>query len=99
VRREDGSWLFSGSMPVDEMAEHLNIALPVERAYQTVAGFVLQAMGRLPVVGDAAEAQGWRFEVVDMDGRRVDKVLAAAGPPGATQAALRPGGGPLTRGA
>ena len=86
-------------MPVDEMAEHLNIALPVERAYQTVAGFVLQAMGRLPGVGDAAEAQGWRFEVVDMDGRRIDKVLAAPARPGGTQAALRPGAGPLTRGA
>jgi putative hemolysin len=99
VEREDGSWLLAGSMPVDEMAEHLNIALPVERAYQTVAGFVLQAMGRLPGVGDAAEVQGWRFEVVDMDGRRIDKVLAAIAPPGGTQAALRPGGGPLPRGA
>ena len=100
VRREDGSWLLAGSMPVDEMAEHLNnVALPEERAYQTVAGFVLQAMGRLPRVGDAVEQQGWRFEVVDMDGRRIDKVLAAPARPGGAQAALRPGGGPLPRGA
>jgi putative hemolysin len=87
-------------MPVDEMAEHLNnVDLPEERAYQTVAGFVLQAMGRLPRVGDAVEQQGWRFEVVDMDGRRIDKVLAAPARPGGAQAALRPGGGPLPRGA
>jgi putative hemolysin len=64
-----------------------------------VAGFVLQAMGRLPGVGDAADVQGWRFEVVDLDGRRIDKVLAAPARPGGTQAALRPGGGPLPRGA
>ena len=99
VEREDGSWLLAGSMPVDEMAEHLRIALPAERAFQTVAGFVLQAMGRLPGVGDAAEAQGWRFEVVDLDGRRIDKVLAAPARPGGAQAALRPGAGPLPRGA
>ncbi len=99
VEREDGSWLLAGAMPADEMAEHLNIALPAERAYQTVAGFVLQAMGRLPGVGEAADAQGWRFEVVDMDGRRIDKVLAAPARPGGEQATLRPGGGPLPRGA
>ena len=99
VEREDGSWLLAGSMPADEMAEHLNIALPAERAFQTVAGFVLQAMGRLPGAGDAADVQGWRFEVVDMDGRRIDKVLAAPARPGGTQAALRPGAGPLARGA
>jgi putative hemolysin len=76
VEREDGSWLLAGWMPADEMAEHLRIPLPAERGYETVAGFVLHAMGRLPRVGEAAEAQGWRFEVVDLDGRRIDKVLA-----------------------
>ena len=97
VEREDGSWLLAGSMPVDEMAEHLNIAHSAERAYQTVAGFVLQSMGRLPRVGDAAEEQGWRFEVVDIDGRRISKVLAASAQPGEAQMALRPGAGPLAR--
>jgi Mg2+/Co2+ transporter CorC len=77
VRREDGSWLLAGLMPIDETAERVRIVLPAERGYQTVAGFVLQAMGRLPRAGEAVEAQGWRFEVVDLDGRRIDKVLAA----------------------
>jgi putative hemolysin len=62
-----------------------------------VAGFVLQSMGRLPRVGDAAEEQGWRFEVVDIDGRRISKVLAASAQPGEAQTALRPGAGPLAR--
>jgi putative hemolysin len=95
VEREDGSWLLAGWMPVDEMAEHLRLTLPAERGYETVAGFVLHAMGRLPRVGEAAEAQGWRFEVVDLDGRRIDKVLAAVvRPTSATVVGRRPGGGP-----
>jgi putative hemolysin len=80
-------------MPVDEMAERLRVALPAGRGYETVAGFVLHAIGRLPRVGEAAEAQGWRFEVVDMDGRRIDRVLAVPARPGVSGAARRPGGG------
>jgi putative hemolysin len=80
VQRDDGSWLIAGSMPVDEMAERLGIAVPQERAYHTTAGFVLSEMGRLPTVGESFDAKGgakgWRFEVVDLDGRRVDKILA-----------------------
>jgi putative hemolysin len=76
VRRDDGSWLIAGSMPVDEMAERLGIAVPQERAYHTTAGFVLSEMGYLPKVGESFDTQGWRFEVVDLDGRRVDKILA-----------------------
>jgi putative hemolysin len=76
VRRDDGSWLIAGSMPVDEMAERLGIAVPQERAYHTTAGFVLSAMGYLPKVGESFDTQGWRFEVVDLDGRRIDKILA-----------------------
>ena len=95
VQREDGSWLLAGWMPADEMAERLGLRLPDERAYHTVAGFVLTALGRLPQVGDSAVAQGWRFEVVDMDGRRIDKVLAApAGAAMAPVAPRRPGSGP-----
>ncbi|WP_241671603.1 hemolysin family protein [Dankookia rubra] len=82
VERSDKSSLLAGWMPVDEMGEHLHIALPVERGYETVAGFVLHATGRLPRVGEAVEAQGWRFEVMDLDGRRIDKVLAAPVQPG-----------------
>jgi putative hemolysin len=77
VARDDGSWLLSGAMPADEMAEQLGFALPAKRDYQTVAGFVLAELRRLPTVGEFMEAQGWRFEVVDLDGRRIDKVLAS----------------------
>ena len=63
-------------MAADEMADLLGIKLPKERKYQTVAGFVLAAFGRIPQTGDQVVAQNWRLEVVDMDGRRIDKVLA-----------------------
>lgn len=76
VEREDGSWLFAGAMPADEMADVLDIALPEDRDYQTVAGFILALLHHIPMTGEAAEAHGWRFEVVDLDGRRIDKVLA-----------------------
>jgi putative hemolysin len=77
VRRDDGSWLLAGSMPADEMADQLGIALPASRDYETVAGLVLSRLRHLPHTGEAVEALGWRFEVVDMDGRRIDKVLAS----------------------
>lgn len=76
VQREDGSWLLSGGMPVDEMADQLGIVLPVTRDYQTVAGLVIGHLHHLPATGEAMDLQGWRFEVVDLDGRRIDKVLA-----------------------
>jgi putative hemolysin len=58
------------------MAELLKLALPQRRDYHTVAGFVLGGLSRFPRLGDAFEFAGWRFEVVDIDGRRIDKVLA-----------------------
>jgi putative hemolysin len=76
VQRDDGSWLLAGWMPADEMAERLGIDLPDNRGYDTVAGFVIHAMGQLPATGDHVTTMGWRFEVVDLDGRRIDKVLA-----------------------
>jgi putative hemolysin len=76
VQRDDGSWLIAGSMPADEMAERLSIALPPERSYHTAAGFVLSQLGHLPDIGESFDSQGWRFEVVDLDGRRIDKILA-----------------------
>jgi putative hemolysin len=94
VRREDGSWLLAGGMPADEMAELLGIALPRERGYHTAAGFVLAAAGRLPRVGEAVEAQGWRVEVVDLDGRRIDKLLATPARAVVAPVARRPGSGP-----
>lgn len=76
VQREDGSRLISGSMPVDEMAERFSISVSEDRTYQTAAGFVLNFLGQLPSVGETFETYGWRFEVIDMDGRRIDKILA-----------------------
>jgi putative hemolysin len=76
VERDDGSWLFSGAMPADEMADKIGIILPENRAYETVAGFVLAQLQHLPKTGESVEVNGWKFEVVDLDGRRIDKVLA-----------------------
>ncbi|MDI6027129.1 hemolysin family protein [Corticibacterium sp. UT-5YL-CI-8] len=76
VQREDGSWLLAGYMPADEMGELLGIEVPENREYETLAGYVLAQLHHLPVTGETVDAQGWRFEVVDLDGRRIDKVLA-----------------------
>jgi putative hemolysin len=78
VRREDGSWLVDGSMPVDEFKDLFNIReLPEEDAayYQTVGGLVMMQLGRIPVAGEHFYWQNLRMEVVDMDGHRVDKVM------------------------
>ncbi len=77
VQRADGSWLLAGSMPVDEMAAQFGIALPAKRDYATVAGFVLAHLQHIPRTGETIETGGWRLEVVDLDGRRIDKVLAS----------------------
>ncbi|MBZ9678489.1 hemolysin family protein [Mesorhizobium sp. ES1-1] len=76
VKREDGSWLLAGYMQADEMADILGIDLPENRDYETVAGYVLSHMHHLPATGECVDAQGWRFEVVDLDGRRIDKLIA-----------------------
>jgi putative hemolysin len=86
VKRDDGSYLISGWMPAVEFANLLQITLPSSRQYQTMAGFLLQQFGAIPDVGAQVEAEGWRFEILDLDGRRIDKVLAtrvddAAGKP------------------
>jgi putative hemolysin len=80
VQRDDGSWLLAGYMPADEMAEQIGIRLPENRDYETVAGFVLSHLHHLPATGEWVNAHGWRFEVVDLDGRRIDKVLATKQP-------------------
>jgi magnesium and cobalt exporter, CNNM family len=77
VERADGSWLLAGAMPADEMADIIGIVLPEKRDYQTVGGFVLSQLRHLPKTGETVEAGHWRFEVMDMDGRRIDKVLAS----------------------
>lgn len=78
VERDDGSLLVSGQMPIDALADRLEIALDEERDYATVAGFALAVMRRLPQEGDHFSEQGWRFEIVDMDGRKIDKLLVTA---------------------
>ena len=78
VQREDGSWLLDGLVPVDEVKELCHIAaLPGEEQgnYHTLGGFVMMQLGRIPRTADRFEMGGHRFEVMDMDGRRVDKVL------------------------
>ena len=63
-------------MPALQFADLLGIALPASRPYQTFAGFLLQEFAAIPAVGDKITANGWQFEIVDLDGRRIDKVLA-----------------------
>lgn len=78
IRREDGSWLLDGMLPVDEFKDIFHIVkLPEEDRgdYQTMGGFVMMHMGRIPSPADYFDWEGLRFEVMDMDGHRVDKVL------------------------
>nr|WP_297357201.1 hemolysin family protein [uncultured Caldimonas sp.] len=84
VRRDDGSWLIDGLIPVHELKDRLPLKeLPEEDRgrYNTLAGMVMLLLGRLPKTADAVEWEGWRFEVVDLDGKRVDKLLATPVPP------------------
>nr|WP_246849497.1 hemolysin family protein [Rubellimicrobium arenae] len=73
--REDGSYLVSGWMAADEFTERLGLPRDLAGDYETVAGLVLNQLHRLPQLGDQVEAGGWRFEVMDLDGRRIDKLL------------------------
>jgi len=80
VQREDGSWLFDGLIPVPELKDRLELKeLPEEDRgrYNTLAGMVMLLLGRLPRTADVVEWNAWRFEVVDLDGKRVDKVLVS----------------------
>jgi putative hemolysin len=80
IRREDGSWLLDGFIPVPELKDRLRLrAVPEEDKckYHTLSGMVMLLAGKVPRTGDKVEWEGWSFEVVDMDGTRIDKVLAA----------------------
>lgn len=80
VQREDGSWLLDGLIPVPELKDKLDLkAVPEEDKgrYHTLSGLMMWLLGRLPQTGDHAEWEDWRLEVVDLDGKRVDKVLAS----------------------
>ena len=80
IQREDGSWLLDGTLSVGEVKDTLQVKrLPGEEweGFHTLAGFILMRIGRIPKVGDYFEWSGLRFEVIAMDGRRIDKVLVA----------------------
>ncbi|HQS97437.1 MAG: DNA-binding protein [Novosphingobium sp. 16-62-11] len=77
VEREDGSLLIAGAFPADALADRLGIDMPDDREFATTAGFCLSVLKRLPNEGEHFTDQGWRFEVVDMDGRKIDKLLVS----------------------
>jgi putative hemolysin len=76
MQRQDGSWLLDGMLEVDEFKDIFDFkTLPHENEYETLSGFVMMSLGRVPQVTDYFEGNSYNFEVIDMDGRRVDKVL------------------------
>jgi len=83
--REDGSWLVDATMPLADFKALLKIDRPLpneaEADYRTAGGFVVTHFGRIPAVGDRFEWAGWRFEVAEMDRRRVDKIAVGMAPP------------------
>lgn len=84
TQRPDGSWLLDGGMPLDELRERLELRrLVADEGYHTLAGWLLGEFDHLPKEGECLSYEGWRFEVVDMDGYRIDKVLAT--PPKAAE--------------
>jgi putative hemolysin len=78
VRRDDGSLLLDGMLPIMDLKDCLEIDdLPEEGDYETLNGLIMLLMGRIPATGDKVVVQQWQLEIVDMDGRRIDKVLAS----------------------
>ena len=77
VERDDGSWWVSGSLSADALADTLGFDLPADRDYATAAGFALSVLKHLPEVGERFSHGGWQFEIVDLDGRKIDKLLAS----------------------
>lgn len=75
LQRQDGSWLVAGWMPVDDFSERFKINVPKDARYETVAGYILACLNHLPATGETFDRDGWHFEVIDLDGRRIDKVL------------------------
>lgn len=77
TQRKDGSWLVAGWMPIADFAERFNITVPKDARYETLAGFVLSQVNHMPKIGESFDLEGWRFEVLDLDGHRIDKVLVS----------------------
>ncbi len=83
VQREDGSWLLDGLIPIPELKDRLGLQhVPEEERgrYNTLSGMLMLLLGRLPQTSDYCEWENWRFEIVDLDGKRIDKVLASPKP-------------------
>ena len=76
MQRDDGSWLLDGSLPVEAAARLLDAEGMVSDDYVTLAGLIIEELGHLPAPGEFVTVHGWCLEVVDLDGRRIDKVLA-----------------------
>ena len=79
VQRDDGSWLLDGLIPIPELKDLLDLTTVPEEGrshYHTLSGMVMQLLGKLPQTGDHCEWESWKFEIVDLDGMRIDKVLA-----------------------
>src|SRR4051812_17554201 len=77
VEREDGSWLVSGAATADLLTDRLGVNMPGDRDFSTVAGFALSVLKHLPETGESFKYDGWSFEIVDMDGRKIDKLIAS----------------------
>jgi putative hemolysin len=77
VEREDGSWLVSGAANADLLSDRIGVSMPDDRDYSTVAGFALSVLRKIPETGEVFKYDGYRFEVVDMDGRKIDKLLVS----------------------
>jgi len=88
VERDDGSFLVSGAANADMLTDRLGVNLPGDRDYSTVAGFALSVLKHLPETGEKFRHDGWSFEIVDMDGRKIDKLIASRPPrrPAASEA-------------
>ncbi|MCJ7723508.1 MAG: hypothetical protein MUP03_05190, partial [Anaerolineales bacterium] len=81
IQRQDGTWLLDGMLSIEEFKEIYKITtLPHEEEYETLAGFVMMSLGKIPQASEQFEWNSLRFEVVDMDGRRVDKILVSTLP-------------------
>ncbi len=90
MQREDGSWLLDGLIPIVELKDRLVIkTVPEEEKgrYHTLSGMVMWLLGRMPSTGDVATWENWRLEVIDLDGKRIDKVLATRLPDPVPEAA------------
>ena len=80
IKRDDGSWLLDGLIPIPELKDRLSLKAVPEEArerYHTLSGLMMLLLGRLPQTADSVVWEGWKLEVVDIDGKRIDKVLAS----------------------